>query len=255
MNREILSEEKGVRLTGDIVLRPVAPWTPSVHALLRHLDTEGFPAPRVLGDGVSFDGQETLTFIEGEFVHPRPWSDEGLIKIGQMLRQLHTATASFAPAPDAVWQPWFLRELGGAQRVIGHGDMAPWNTVTRNGLPIALIDWEYAGPVDPLAEVARAAWLFVQLHDDDVAERVGLPSLEVRARQLRLFVDVYGLTARQRGTFMDMVLEVAVYETAEQAIEVNLGPDSVGLQWGIAWRARAAKWMMKNRITLENALA
>ena len=33
---------------GDTILRPAGPWTPAVHALLRHLEEVGFPAsPRV----------------------------------------------------------------------------------------------------------------------------------------------------------------------------------------------------------------
>lgn len=46
-----------------------------------------------------------------------------------------------------------------------------------DSIPYALIDWEFAGPVDALVEVAHAAWLNAQLHDDDTAERCGLPQL------------------------------------------------------------------------------
>ena len=56
---------------------------------------------------------------------------------------------------------------------------------------------EYAGPIDPLIELARVCWLFPQLHDDDVAEMVRLPPLEIRVRQLRLLVDAYGLSPLQ----------------------------------------------------------
>ncbi len=31
------------------------------------------------------------------------------------------------PPADAVWKPWFLRELGGPKHVYSHGDVAPWN--------------------------------------------------------------------------------------------------------------------------------
>ncbi|MGZ4433218.1 MAG: hypothetical protein ACXVW7_06265 [Trebonia sp.] len=36
-------------------------------------------------------------------------------------------------------------------------------------MPVALIDWETAGPVDPLVELAQLAWLNAKLHDDVVA--------------------------------------------------------------------------------------
>lgn len=251
----LLSAAKSVSRQDDIVLRPAAPWTPSVHALLRHLEASGFPeSPRVIGSGFHLDGRETLRYIEGEFVHPGPWSDEGLVAVGRLLRRLHEATSSFAPPEGAVWQPTFLRRLGGAQRVYGHGDVAPWNTVTRAGMPIALIDWEFAGPIDPMVELARVCWLFPQLHDDDVAAKVGLPPANMRARQLRLLVDAYGVPIEQRRALLELIIEVAVCETAEEAIEARIAEDSVGPQWGLAWRARAAAWIWRHRSMLEQAL-
>lgn len=147
-----------------------------------------------------------------------------------------------------------LRELGSSKRVISHGDVAPWNTVTREGMPIAFIDWEFTGPVDPMVELARVCWLFPQLHDDDVAERVGLSSLDDRARQLRLLVDAYGLNPSQRRKMFDLIVEVVVRETAEQAIEIRVTPDCQGPLWGLAWRARAAAWILRHRAVLQNAL-
>jgi hypothetical protein len=54
---------------GRTVRRQVRPWTPAVHALLRHLESVGFPgAPRVLGiDAVA--GHEVLTYVEGVDSH------------------------------------------------------------------------------------------------------------------------------------------------------------------------------------------
>lgn len=190
MQHTVLSQDKSVSREGDRVLRPARPWTTSVRALLRHLEQVGFDAaPRVTGSGLHPDGREALGYIEGEFVHPYAWSDEAIVEVGRLLRRLHDATASFVLPASAVWQPWFLREVGGPGRVIGHGDVAPWNMVTRAGRPVALIDWEYAGPVDPIAELARTCWLFPQLVDDDVAARWQLPGAAVRARQVRLLAD------------------------------------------------------------------
>ncbi|MDF2958649.1 MAG: aminoglycoside phosphotransferase [Paenibacillus sp.] len=254
-NESLLSAAKSVSCKNNVVLRPAAKWSASVHDLLRHLESVGFQeAPRVVGTGFDSDGRETIGYMEGEFVHPGPWSDEGLVKVGQLLRKLHDAAASFEPAADAEWQPWFLRGLGGKRRVIGHGDVAPWNMVTRDGMPVALIDWEYAGPIDPMIELARVCWLFPQLHDDDVAEMAALPPLDIRARQLRLLVDAYGVPADQRHILLDHIVEVAVCETAEEAIEKNVTPDSYGPLWGFAWKSRAAAWILRHRSVLERAL-
>jgi Ser/Thr protein kinase RdoA (MazF antagonist) len=149
-----------VRRRGDVVVRDTGPWTPAVHALLRHLDAVGFTAaPRLVGTGIDENGRETLTFLEGEFTQPGPWSLEGAAALGRLLRDLHAATATFRPDPGAVWFPWHGRHLGGPARVIGHCGVAPWNIVARDGLPVGLIDWETAGPVDPLVELAQLCWL------------------------------------------------------------------------------------------------
>ena len=58
---------------GDTVRRATGPWTPAVHALLRHLESVGFDAaPRVLG--VDERGREVLTYLEGETIgDDDPW--------------------------------------------------------------------------------------------------------------------------------------------------------------------------------------
>jgi thiamine kinase-like enzyme len=129
--------------------------------------------------------------------------------------------------------------------------------VARDGAPVALIDWEFAGPVDPLVELAQASWLNAKLHDDIVAEREGLPPLAARARQLRAIVDGYGLPADQRHGFFDRIVEYVVSDTANEADEADVTPDMMShpcTLWAMAWRARAAAWLLRNRRTLENAL-
>ena len=74
--------------------------------------------------------------------------------------------------------------------------LGPWNVVAQGGIPVAFIDWEFAGPVDALWELAETAWLNAQLHDDDIAERVGLPPAARRGQQVRLLLDAYGLPRR-----------------------------------------------------------
>ena len=252
----------GVQRQGSVVLRPARPWTPTVHSLLRHLEEVGFTgAPRVVGSGFAPDGRETLSYIEGEFTHPGPWTIEGAAGVGHLLRKLHEATASYRPPTDAIWPPWFGRRLGGPGRVIGHCDVAAWNIVARGGLPVALIDWETSGPVDPMIELAQACWLNAKLFDDDVAEREGLPPLEFRARQLRAIIDAYGLSTAQRGHIVDLIIGYAIHDAAEQADEFGVTPEMVDpmpdgypIIWGLAWRTRAAAWVYRNRDVLERAV-
>jgi hypothetical protein len=248
-----------VHRRGRVVVRQTGPWTPAVHTLLRHLERVGFAgAPRLVGTGLDPDGRETLTYIEGGFTQPGPWSLDGAAAVGRLLRDLHEATASYRPPPGAVWFGWHARDLGGPARVVGHCDVAPWNIVARDGMPVALIDWEFAGPVDPLVELAQAAWLNAKLHDDVVAEIEGLPPLAERARQLRAIVDAYGLSAGERRGFLDRIVEYVVSDTANEADEAGVTPETTAhpvALWAMAWRARAAAWIVRNRRPLSNALA
>lgn len=195
---------------GAVVLRAGGPWSRTVIGLLRHLQDAGYASsPRVIGDGIGPDGRELLAFVEGTSAHPGPWPDEVLPRIGAALRDLHRATASFRPPEGAVWREWYGRSLG-APLAFGHGDAAPWNLLVRPDGGLTLIDWETAGPIDPLIELAQACWLNAQLHDDDIARRQGLADAATRARHLRLIVDGYGLARADRAGLVDRMVEVAV---------------------------------------------
>ncbi|UED35940.1 hypothetical protein [Rhizobium ruizarguesonis] len=77
-----------------MVYRAGGPWSPTVISLLRHLEQGGFTAsPRVVSTGFDDRGRETLSFIEGDFVHPGPWFDDALPQLGAIIRQLHVAAA------------------------------------------------------------------------------------------------------------------------------------------------------------------
>src|SRR5262245_21022678 len=73
-----------VHRVGDTVRRNTGPWTPAVHAMLRHLEYVGFTgSPRVLG--VDERGREVLSYLEGEcgeYPLARHWvTDEALVAV------------------------------------------------------------------------------------------------------------------------------------------------------------------------------
>lgn len=226
---------------------------PTVHALLDHLERIGFTgSPRA----VSADGEDIVTYIPGESVNPHAWSDEGIFRVGGLLRDLHDATASFTPPPGAVWHPWpFASNAPNA--IISHRDTGPWNIIARDGLPAGFIDWVTAGPADRLEEIAATAWLNAQLHDDDIAERQGLPTAGARAAQLRRFADGYQLPRADRQRLVTAMIEYAIRDSAAEAIQAGVTPQTgeCDAVWAIAWRARSAAWMIRHRPLLDNALA
>ncbi len=212
--------------------------------------------PRLVGSGFDERGRELLTYVEGEVINPAPWTDEAIHELGRLMRRLHGATASFRPHAGASWRPWFGRDIG-TPDIIGHCDAAPWNIVSRNGMPVALIDWEAAGPVDRLTEIALAAWNNAQLYDDEVAAMNGAPNATTRIRQLRLFADGYRLGAAERSRLAYRIIELAAESTANDAIEQQITPETecAPRVWGIAWQARSVAWLIRNRPLLEAALA
>jgi Phosphotransferase enzyme family len=241
-----------VVIDGDVVRRPAGPWTPAVHALLDHLERAGYAgSPRAVSAGA----EDVVTCIPGESVHPHAWSDEGVFQVGALLRGLHDATAGFVPPPGVTWHPWpFASDAPDA--IISHRDTGPWNIVARDSLPVAFIDWVTAGPADPLEEIAATAWLNAQLHDDDIAERQGLPGAPARAAQLRGFAEGYRLAAAGRRRLVTAMIEYAIRDSAAEAVQAGVTPQAgdCGALWAISWRARSAAWMVRHRALLENAL-
>ena len=172
---------------GDTVRRPVGPHTDAVDALLTHLWEVGFTgAPRPLGRDER--GRQVLEFVPGE--SPMDIDPRDLPDIGRMLRDLHAATASFTPPPDAGWHTE-IPPVGvpGAPvgEVICHHDAAPWNLV-RAERGWVLIDWDNAGPGSRAWELAYSALSCCGMRPEQ-------PVPESAAR-LRSFVDAYGSRTR-----------------------------------------------------------
>lgn len=251
-------------LQGETVLKTAGDWSPTVIELLRHLERGGFKgAPRVAGSGIAADGRLTLTFVPGASPHPGPWPDDACFAVGALLRRAHDAAASFEAPPGSTWAPSWLREVGQHDDIIiGHGDAAPWNIVGPDASPAALIDWDLAGPIHRLTEVAYAVWLNAQLHDDDIASMQGLPAATGRVRQARSIVEGYELDRAQRGCLVDRMIDVALAGVRADAVEHGITPDSTDavsssgypVLWSVTWRARSAGWMFRNRRLLSDAL-
>jgi hypothetical protein len=170
------------------VRRSPGPWTPAVHALLKHLEAVGFAgAPRVLG----FDdrGREMLSYIDG-VAATRPWppelrTDDGLHALAELLREYHDAVAGFVPPRDAPWAVGPKQPAAG--EVIRHGDYGPWNIIWRAGRPVGVIDWDMAEPGSPLLDLAQAALFAIPLQGPAGVDLAGFTEpLDLRHRLLVL---------------------------------------------------------------------
>jgi aminoglycoside phosphotransferase (APT) family kinase protein len=83
-----------------------------------------------------------------------------------------------------------------------HGDLYWTNVIFRDGLPVALIDWELARPASAVLEVGMAATYWAGLRIDEQLVEWGIP-LERRGERLRLLCDAYGLDAEGRSRLFD----------------------------------------------------
>lgn len=191
------------------MLRPLGPHSPAVHALLRHLREGGFTGAPVL---MGTEGErEVLGFIDGEV--PVPLGPPGggwpvvsagrLASVGQLLSAFHDVSSRFAAPPEATWQ-------GGAPApfvgdLITHNDPVVGNIVFQGERAVALLDFDYAGPSDPIWDVAIACQHWVPLADPvDLVQIGGFGTWNAKDR-LAAFCDGHGLSSSQLSLLFDAV--------------------------------------------------
>lgn len=170
---------------GDTVRRPASTRTKFVGDLLRLLEARGWSgAPRYLG--VDDEGREVLTYLDGHVAwEPRQpaavSSDESLVTVARLVREFHDLTAGTS--------------LAGDQEVVCHNDLSPKNTVYQLSSgelrPTAFIDWDLAAPGARIHDIAHVCWQYLGLGPS-------VTDITKVARRMRLIVDSYELSDRQR---------------------------------------------------------
>ncbi|WP_327406740.1 aminoglycoside phosphotransferase family protein [Streptomyces sp. NBC_01288] len=228
----------GVVRVGDTVRRPTTTASPFVARLLGHLEQQGFAgAPRHLG--LDEAGRDTFSYLPGQvparFQH---WTDAQVAAAGSLLRSLHDATRGSALAEPCA--------------VVCHHDPGPNNTVFRDGLPAAFIDFDTAAPGDPLEDVGYAAWTWC------VSSRPDAPPATVQATQVRVLAAAYGLDASGRGKLVDamlnrQLLNVSWWRARLSGAERQSAEDElIGAR--VAWSEREYTHTSAHRSTFEEAL-
>jgi Ser/Thr protein kinase RdoA (MazF antagonist) len=193
---------------GDTVRRPLRASSTATHALLLHLESVGFKgAPTFLG--VDSQGREVLSYLTGETVTtPYPdWSmtDEALDSVAHLLRAYHEAVADFRPVGYEWAEPVPPAYVTG---LISHNDPNLDNVVFRDGVAVALIDFDLAGPGSALWDVATAVRLWAPLRPEaDIHDVRRGRSLT----RLRRFADAYGLTDADRLRLVDAAADNHVW--------------------------------------------
>lgn len=250
---------------GDTVRRHTGHWTPAVHDLLAHLSSVGFvDAPTVLG--IDDQSREVLPFVAGEVGlldpgHPLPtWfrTIEACIAIGDWLRRFHGAQAGFTPDPALPWRMFPGRPLS-AGEVVVHHDAAPYNTIRRPDDGLAVIDWDFCGPGDPIDDLAFSAWQWIPLWADKAAVaggHGGAVTLLEAATKLAALVDGYDASADQRARLLGAcVRQMTKHADDVEGLAVTDPAFARLVDLGVAFNARLdALWVKDNEAVLSAAL-
>lgn len=177
----------GVVRVGDTVRRPRSEASGFVKELLGLLQEKGFEgAPAYLG--IDAKGRDCLSHLDG-VVEPkwRCWPDEAVVAFGKLLRAFHDATRGTA--------------LAGEGKVVCHHDAGPHNVVFRDGVPVALIDFDMAAPGNAMEDLAYAAWAWC------VSSNPARPPVETQAAQVMLLAEAYGLETERRMNLVEAMVE------------------------------------------------
>ncbi|XVS63868.1 aminoglycoside phosphotransferase family protein [Actinosynnema sp. CA-299493] len=181
---------------GSTVRRPTGPWTPTVHRLLEHLAPLGI-APEA--HGVDERGREVLTYLEGEVGHPplAAWlrTDEVLVAVARMVRRLHDASVGLTGMVEG----WQFPPVSPVE-VICHNDLAPYNMVFRDGMPVGVFDFDGARPGPRWWDVAYTAYCLVPFSPE-------FGGVREQRRRARLFGEAYGLPVAGMGRWVLARLE------------------------------------------------
>ena len=191
---------------GNTVHRPATANSESVRQLLRHLERSGFGGtPRVVGSGP--DGGVVLTWIEGWVPSDlEAWKLDlnALESVGELLRSYHDHVRGFRPDAGFEEGPQEVAE----GQIVCHGDVAPRNTVFRDGRAVAFIDWDGIFVSESIWDLAHAVWQFGPVGADNDPSVRGWPAPPNRSERIAALVRGYRLDASQARHLADRVVDV-----------------------------------------------
>jgi thiamine kinase-like enzyme len=235
---------------GDTVWRPLHPWSPAVHDLLRYLESVDFPAPRLL-DVV--DGFEVVSYLPGDS-GPDGWAPvvpaSGLRVFARFLRDYHLAVREFTTD-----KPFCTGTPPAGTDIVCHGDFGPWNVVFRSGEPVGLIDFDYARPAPARFDIAYAIQYAAPFRDDEDATRwLRYPEPPDRMRRIEIFVEAYGTDAIDGPTDLASLTR-SVIDVQREILASDERLAAQGLEPQASWVANGHLDTQRARIAWSEAFA
>lgn len=197
--------DSAIYQAGNVVYRPLQPFSPTIHKLLNHLQESGFTeAPEFLG----VDGeQELLSFVSGDtYDYPLTGAiatEEALVSAAKLLRRLHDVSATFLITGDVSEHQWMLEPIR-PYEVICHGDYTPYNVALNGNQVVGVFDFDTAHPAPRIWDLAYSVYCWAPFKTDSV-DRLG--TLEEQVIRTRRFCDGYGATFEQRKQLSAFMIE------------------------------------------------
>lgn len=178
---------------GDSVRRPLNTNSTFVQKFLQYLENINFDAsPRFLG--IDEKGREIISYIEGDVPSNLGYySDEQLVIAAKLIRRFHDATQGCS--------------LANSKEIICHNDLSPCNFIFIDDIPTSIIDFEMAAPGTRIFDLAYAAWLWLDIGNEEI-------SAEDQKRRLVVFTEAYGTSE------INLLIEVM---TKRQSILIEEG--------------------------------
>ncbi|WP_375002568.1 phosphotransferase [Aeromicrobium sp. CTD01-1L150] len=206
----------GATRIGRTVRRPTGPWTPHVHELLTHLTQAGLHGVPTV-HGLDEEGREVLSYVEGRGVpvDREVVLDTVLVEAVTWLREFHDIAQDFRPEGELPWRGG-ARALE-ADEIICHHDPGAYNWIIQSGHFVAMIDWDMAGPGQPIEDLAFLAWTAIPLYRDIGAAET--------ARRLDLLVDAYA----EWGPMTVLEAVVTRMSAAADRIEAGIARGDAGI--------------------------
>ena len=188
---------------------------------------DGVPEPV----GIDPDGRERLVFIPGEVAWP-----------------------PFPAPPGAEWSGEQSDPAGG--NVVCHNDVCIENVVFRDGVAVALLDFDFAAPGRPLYDLAVMARMCIPLDTPEDAQVWGRGSFDPFGR-LRVLADSYGLPPGQEE-LVSIIEETMAHGGEFVRRRVERGEPAFVEMWqrmgGQARYDRRQAWFTQHRARFVEAL-
>lgn len=189
---------------GDTILRPVRPWTKSVHALLGSLRRHGFQAaPIPMGCDEVWETVSYLPGTTGDLDSNGAMASETILKsAAALLRRYHDCSALCLADLSSIG-PWQLPKRD-PREIICHGDFAPYNVVLNGDEVTGIIDFEAAHPGPRSWDLAYAIYRWAPLSSQISVER--LDKLDAQIRRARIFADSYEMPSDERNALPPAII-------------------------------------------------